>query len=611
MSGASPTFSDAMVQQIREADDFDGLAGAFASFFGFNITDWEADRARGKELLQWLERVKAAVEPMDRFELWRALEGGVSPGPLAAAGADPKAFAAEVNALRPDKPLTELAFDAYSEAGAVDGPSPSLSKVKAKLDEIKKRKAELSREARQKYDKAKADLLAQMGEEALFEQIERMQTEATERARALNQMLQEGKISDEEYSERYEVFSNELKEAMKPLREKADEIDSAVCDLAAKILNSRTEAEKALEAEEGKLWAVRLTFEGAFHKDVIDSVLAASPVTEEEAEKWAGEQEITPAAKRRLEKTCGYKIEQVRKDMAEFYRLTGGRLSRAMISTDGKQRARASVDKGIVYLDSNFTKTTLWHEMGHLLERHPRINAMANEFLNRRTKRQAGGEIRPLRSLTGNKSYRSDEFAWPDDFIDPYVGKAYRSGITEVLSMGMQHFVSAGETVSLYEKDPEMFRLMVGVLRSPMGEMEKDLVTRDRKLQAEDQSREKPAKRFYSALDRKSRGLPEKIEGTIFSLLSYGGRGLTVVYMQDEDGNSVRLAHFKGFTKARMFLYLFLWARQVAGLDSAKHIVPEIESAVRDGRIPHGYFQDPEKWEIADIDTDNLPKELE
>ena len=46
-------------------------------------------------------------------------------------------------------------------------------------------------------------------------------------------------------------------------------------------------------------------------------------------------------------------------------------------------------------------------------------------------------------------------------------------------------------------------------------------------------------------------------------------------------------------------------------MDSAKHIVPEIESAVRDGRIPHGYFQDPEKWEIADIDTDNLPKELE
>ena len=39
MSGAPPTFSDAMVQQIREADDFDGLAGAFASFYGFNITD--------------------------------------------------------------------------------------------------------------------------------------------------------------------------------------------------------------------------------------------------------------------------------------------------------------------------------------------------------------------------------------------------------------------------------------------------------------------------------------------------------------------------------------------------------------------------------------------
>lgn len=610
MSGAPPTFGDAMIQRIREANDFDGLAGAFASFFGFNLADWERDRARGEELLRWLGRARAATDPMDRFELWRALEGGGFPGPLAAAGADPKAFAAEVNALRPDKALTELAFEVYSEAGAVDGPSPSLSKVKAKLDEIKKRKAELSREARRKYDKDKADLLKEMGEDVLFRQIRRLGKEATEKAQILNRALQEKEISDEEYSERYDAFSKEHREAMKPLLEKAAEIDSAVRDLAAKMLDSRTEVENALEAEEGKLWAVRLSLEGAFHKDVIDSVLAASSVTEEDAEKWAGEQVITPAAKNRLEETCGYKVEQVRKDMAEFYRLTGGRLSQATISTKGDRRAQARIQQGVVYLDSGFNKTTLWHEMAHLLEKHPRINAMANEFLNRRTKRQSGGEVRTLRSLTGNKGYRENEVAWPDDFIDPYVGKAYRSGITEVLSIGMQHFVSAGEAISLYEQDPEMFRLMVGVMRSPMGELEKDLVAKDLEIQSLDRAREKVAGKFYSALDRKSRDLPDKIKGTIFSLLSYKGRGLTVVYMQEGNGNSTRLAHFKGFTKARMFLYLFLWARQVAGLDSAMHNIPEIESAVRDGRVPHG-FMDKDQVKIFSIDTDNLPKELE
>ena len=64
---------------------------------------------------------------------------------------------------------------------------------------------------------------------------------------------------------------------------------------------------------------------------------------------------------------------------------------------------------------------------------------------------RATGEPEKLSKLTGDKNYKDSEVAYPDKFIDPYVGKVYgQVPITEVLTMGFQHFESATSLNQLY-----------------------------------------------------------------------------------------------------------------------------------------------------------------
>lgn len=204
-------------------------------------------------------------------------------------------------------------------------------------------------------------------------------------------------------------------------------------------------------------------------RPILDKLLAASPVSQEQADAWAAEQVIDANAKAKL-KRLGYPPEQVVRDMAEYYRLSGGKASAIRIGIDGGRRANAvgvtaRTDEKVINLGSRFNKTVLFHELAHHLENDPIAMAASNGFLKRR--RESDTKF-TLRSLTGNKGYGPMEVAYKDGFIDPYVGKVYPGGITEVFSMGVQYLANPSHAAILAAKDPHMLELITGYLSAPL-----------------------------------------------------------------------------------------------------------------------------------------------
>lgn len=202
---------------------------------------------------------------------------------------------------------------------------------------------------------------------------------------------------------------------------------------------------------------------------ILDAIRAASPVSAAEATAWALAQEVEDSAFKRLAKN-GYPKAKVLQDLADFYRLSGGKASAISLVNTGSKRAYAtnintSTDKKIIAIDTNFTRTVLFHELAHHLENDAIAKAAANGFL---VKRRESDKPYSLRSLTGNKGYGPREAAYKDSFLDAYIGKVYNDKTTEVFAMGVQYLASPLDTAILYAKDPELFALISGYLSSPL-----------------------------------------------------------------------------------------------------------------------------------------------
>lgn len=207
---------------------------------------------------------------------------------------------------------------------------------------------------------------------------------------------------------------------------------------------------------------------------LVDSVMAESEVSEEQAGQWANRNVvITKTAANRLKK-LGYDPAQVLRDAAEFYRLARGRIEKVVIDSNGGRRANAnSIDAhgtaGVINLGSQFDKRVLWHELGHHIEADPVAAAAARLFIRLRSE---DGQVHTLRKLTGYKGYRADEKAFKNGFFHPYVGKVYPAGYTEVFSMALESFSSPVLLAQRIAQDPETFEFVIGYLRSPKTELQ-------------------------------------------------------------------------------------------------------------------------------------------
>lgn len=241
---------------------------------------------------------------------------------------------------------------------------------------------------------------------------------------------------------------------------------------------------------------------------VIDTLLNSSNITVEQADTWANSQKIEKSAITKLKK-LGYQEADIRRDMAEFYRITGGKLRQIRMETDGSRRANATgighFEDNVIRPGSNFNKAVLWHEMAHHLEGDPAAKAASNGYLLKRRKSE---KVYSLRSLTGNRGYQSKEVAYSDDFINHYIGKVYRDKTTEVWSMGIQYLSNPSDAAMFVAKDPEMSALVVGYLQSDLSPAMKALqLVQNGAKHAAQEKREKVKNEYDDALDKLADGV--------------------------------------------------------------------------------------------------------
>lgn len=151
-----------------------------------------------------------------------------------------------------------------------------------------------------------------------------------------------------------------------------------------------------------------------------------------------------------------------------FYRLAGPNAPVAGRLSFVKNQARPCFDaaRGEVNLGARPDARTVFHELAHAME-----TDVFDLMQDAESWRQARAEVAhghsepaPLVELCPGARYGAEEQAMQDHFISPYVGKVYEIFGSEVLSMGLEHFVSAGRMLLLYEQDPEHFFFVMGAL---------------------------------------------------------------------------------------------------------------------------------------------------
>lgn len=99
----------------------------------------------------------------------------------------------------------------------------------------------------------------------------------------------------------------------------------------------------------------------------------------------------------------------------------------------------------------------LWHEFGHHLEySNPAYKEAAVEW------RQSRADTDKPVQMAGREP---GQVALPGRYIDEYVGRVYKHGSTEVISMGLQNFSHPRMLTDFYRQDREHFLLILGMLR--------------------------------------------------------------------------------------------------------------------------------------------------
>lgn len=202
------------------------------------------------------------------------------------------------------------------------------------------------------------------------------------------------------------------------------------------------------EYESLKTEKTRKQFSGL--KMMADDLITAGGKSEADANVW-----LNSLGKRTA------KVKKSDQALKDVYRLTGGNIPTLKRLGYTTKRAYANEGDGFINVGASERPAIIFHEVGHHLEySNPALKESANAFLEKRS----SGKIQTLRKITGSKVYKADEVAVIDNFVDPYVGKKYKNGSTEVISMGLERFSTPEEMQKFRDKDPEHFHYILGVL---------------------------------------------------------------------------------------------------------------------------------------------------
>lgn len=109
--------------------------------------------------------------------------------------------------------------------------------------------------------------------------------------------------------------------------------------------------------------------------------------------------------------------------------------------------------------------STIVHEIAHHLEMaHPEIDRAAREFL---AKRRGDDDMKPMSVLAPDRQWKSWEMSFEDKWKknggDPYMGKTYPGGGSELITMGVERLFK--DPIGFAQKDPEYFEFLVTLLQ--------------------------------------------------------------------------------------------------------------------------------------------------
>ena len=152
-----------------------------------------------------------------------------------------------------------------------------------------------------------------------------------------------------------------------------------------------------------------------------------------------------------------------------------------------KDRAFSSATKGI-FMNNESSAADTVHELGHQLEgKQPWVKNVVDDWFKQRLEKGRMAlreklaktkdptkaseiakaikkyELRPLSRIVPGSSYKANEKAYEDDFLAPYVGKLYRDGGTEIVSMGLEWMYK--DPAEFHAKDPDHFDLILRILK--------------------------------------------------------------------------------------------------------------------------------------------------
>lgn len=315
---------------------------------------------------------------------------------------------------------------------------------------------------------------------------------------------------------------------------------------------------------------------------MLESLCETSNISQKDADEWVEKFVKIPAnARQKLNRPhppyAPYTVEKAKKDIALFYRMTGGRIP--VLNFEVKRGKRASAGHQTVYISGDdFCRRTLWHEMGHILEHSSSaISKLSSHWLKTRIKQPP--TMKSLRELTQNKGFDSDEMAYMDGFFDPYVGKHYGHGTTEVISMGLQQLWREHDVNVILGKnesrsgDIDHLDFVLGLAAMPMSDDAKRIKSDIQNRAIEDKKKQKESDKFYAAVDREIKALGgEKAlmtggHNTIIKRYGRGGGYAVYAFLYSYYNKSQSWGGFQTRAQALRALYFAVLIDQMGGFE--------------------------------------------
>ncbi len=155
--------------------------------------------------------------------------------------------------------------------------------------------------------------------------------------------------------------------------------------------------------------------------------------------------------------------KETQEGIDEFAKMVGKgtALDGMTIGVNNAKEGRSFASGANISMSKTSSKKVVVHEMGHVFENTSKlldagvdkrnVHTNATDFLSRRTK---GEKAQKLKDLTGI-SYDSSETTKPDKFRNPYTGKVYEHGATEIMSMGLEQMFD--NPAKFAKDDPDFF----------------------------------------------------------------------------------------------------------------------------------------------------------